>query len=348
MKFTEGFWVRSERANASYASQGFYAKKTAYGMQIVAPERPVLNRADAMNISTITIDFIAYAKNNILVKAKHYEGYENGEARFELRQEKVPFEVTITEQEAVLETGDVTVRYDRTNGFYRFEADGKILTDSGLRNLGYVRYDRKPASVLPEENYLAEDYKPYMVAELSLKAGERVYGFGEQFTAFVKNGQVINMFNEDGGTASEVAYKNIPFYMTNEGYGIFVDHTTPVSFEVASEKVEYVGFSVPGEEIRYHLIYGPSPKEILSRYTDMTGKPALPPAWSFGLWLTTSFTTNYDEKTTSSFIDGMAERNIPLRVFHFDCYWMKAFHWCDLRRSVMWRKCCTGTKPKRA
>ena len=329
MKFTEGFWVRSERANASYASQGFYAKKTAYGMQIVAPERPVLNRADAMNISTITIDFIAYAKNNILVKAKHYEGYENGEVRFELRQEKVPFEVTITEQEAVLETGDVTVRYDRTNGFYRFEADGKILTDSGLRNLGYVRYDRKPASVLPEENYLAEDYKPYMVAELSLKAGERVYGFGEQFTAFVKNGQVINMFNEDGGTASEVAYKNIPFYMTNEGYGIFVDHTTPVSFEVASEKVEYVGFSVPGEEIRYHLIYGPSPKEILSRYTDMTGKPALPPAWSFGLWLTTSFTTNYDEKTTSSFIDGMAERNIPLRVFHFDCYWMKAFHWCD-------------------
>ena len=164
-----------------------------------------------------------------------------------------------------------------------------------------------------------------MVAELSLKAGERVYGFGEQFTAFVKNGQVINMFNEDGGTASEVAYKNIPFYMTNEGYGIFVDHTTPVSFEVASEKVEYVGFSVPGEEIRYHLIYGPSPKEILSRYTDMTGKPALPPAWSFGLWLTTSFTTNYDEKTTSSFIDGMAERNIPLRVFHFDCYWINPY-----------------------
>ena len=198
MKFTEGFWVRSERANASYASQGFYAKKTAYGMQIVAPERPVLNRADAMNISTITIDFIAYAKNNILVKAKHYEGYENGEARFELRQEKVPFEVTITEQEAVLETGDVTVRYDRTNGFYRFEADGKILTDSGLRNLGYVRYDRKPASVLPEENYLAEDYKPYMVAELSLKAGERVYGFGEQFTAFVKNGQEKRHFHRHG------------------------------------------------------------------------------------------------------------------------------------------------------
>ena len=169
------------------------------------------------------------------------------------------------------------------------------------------------------------------------------------------NGQVINMFNEDGGTASEVAYKNIPFYMTNEGYGIFVDHTTPVSFEVASEKVEYVGFSVPGEEIRYYVIGGDDMKEIIRNYTDMTGKPALPPAWSFGLWLTTSFTTNYDEKTTSSFIDGMAERNIPLRVFHFDCYWMDAYEWCNFEWNPatfpdpkgMWRKCCIGTKPKR-
>lgn len=41
--------------------------------------------------------------------------------------------------------------------------------------------------------------------------------------------------------------------------------------------------------------------------------------------MTTSFTINYDEKTTSSFIDGMAERNIPLRVFHFDCYWINPY-----------------------
>lgn len=61
----------------------------------------------------------------------------------------------------------------------------------------------------------------------------------------------------------------------------------------------------------------------------MTGKPALPPAWSFGLWLTTSFKTSYDEETTDSFVDGMKEREIPLHVFHYDAYWMKAFQWCD-------------------
>lgn len=77
------------------------------------------------------------------------------------------------------------------------------------------------------------------------------------------------------------------------------------------------------------FIDGPTPKAVLDRYTRFTGRPALPPAWSFGLWLTTSFTTNYDEATVNSFIDGMAERNLPLHVFHFDCFWMKAFQWCD-------------------
>lgn len=329
MKFTEGYWLRSENMAPSYASQGFYAEKTERGMRIVAPERKILSRGDAQNIATITIDFIAFAGNNILVKARHYEAYEDREARFDLNGQDVPFDVQITEDEAVMTSGEVTVRVNRQEGTYRFEAEGKVITECGFRNLGYIRWAKQPGTMFPKENYLSERHTPYMVTELSLKAGERVYGLGEQFTSFVKNGQVVEMWNEDGGTSSQVAYKSVPFYMTNEGYGIFVDHTTPVSFEVASEKVAYVGFSVPGEELRYHFIYGPTPKEVLVRYTDMTGKPALPPAWSFGLWLTTSFSTAYDEETTSSFIDGMAERDIPLRVFHFDCYWMKALHWCD-------------------
>ncbi len=329
MKFTEGYWLRSENMTPSYASQVFYAEKTEKGMRIVATERKVLNRGDAQNIATITIDFIAFAGNNILVKARHYEAYEDREARFDLNGQDMPFDVQITEDEAVMTSGEVTVRVNRREGTYRFEAQGKVITECGFRNLGYIRWAKQPSTMFPKENYLSERHEPYMVTELSLKAGERVYGLGEQFTPFVKNGQVVEMWNEDGGTSSQVAYKSVPFYMTNEGYGIFVDHASPVSFEVASEKVAYVGFSVPGEELRYHFIYGPTPKEVLVRYTDMTGKPALPPAWSFGLWLTTSFSTQYDEETTGSFIDGMAKRDIPLRVFHFDCYWMKALHWCD-------------------
>jgi len=86
---------------------------------------------------------------------------------------------------------------------------------------------------------------------------------------------------------------------------------------------------VAGHELEYFVIYGPEPKDVLRKYTALLGRPALPPAWSFGLWLSTSFTTNYDEATVTSFVDGMAERGLPTSVFHFDCFWMRQFHWCD-------------------
>ena len=176
-----------------------------------------------------------------------------------------------------------------------------ICSTEGL----YIRIFRK-------KNYLHADYQPYMMTELSLAPGECVYGFGERFTAFVKNGQTVDIWNEDGGTASQIAYKNIPFYITSRHYGVFVDHTDLVSFEVASEKVENVGFSVKGEELRYHIIYGEDIKDVLTKYTAFTGRPALPPAWSFGLWLSTSFTTDYNEKTTGWFLRNAQQKSFRL------------------------------------
>ena len=336
MKFTEGYWLRSERSNGLFATEGYYVDEIPGGMRIVAPTAHTNDRGGTLNMPTITIEFVARNDRTIAVSAWHYEGYDTHLPQFEKTEEIGEAKVTITEDEALMDTGVVQVRVNRKQFSYAFEADGKVLTSSNLRNLGLIRWDRQPSTMFGESNYLIEKYQPYMMNELSLSVGECVYGLGERFTAFVKNGQVVDTWNEDGGTASQISYKSIPFYMTNKGYGVFVDSSDQVSFEVASEKVEYVGFSVPGEKLNYVFFYGPSPKEILNQYTAMLGRPALPPAWSFGLWLSTSFTTNYNEETTSSFINGMFERDIPMRVFHFDCFWMKAFHWCDFE----WDKEC--------
>lgn len=329
MKFTEGYWLRSERSNGLFAAEAYEVERIPGGMRILAPTGKINHRGDTLNMPTITIEFRACAAGMISVKAWHFEAYDSHLPEFEKNETVYDADVKITEDEALLDTGVMQVRVNRKEFRYSFEADGKVLTSCNGRNLGLIRWDRKTSTMNPAANYMLEDYEPYMLNELSLSVGECVYGFGERFTAFVKNGQVVDTWNEDGGTASQVAYKSIPFYMTNRGYGIFVDSTDQVSFEVASEKVEYVGFSVPGERLSYYFFYGPTPKKILNAYTSLTGRPALPPAWSFGLWLSTSFTTNYDEQTTSSFIDGMLERDIPLSVFHFDCFWMKGFHWCD-------------------
>lgn len=330
MKFTEGFWLRSERANALYAAEAYEMRRIDGGVRILAPVGKIDSRGATLNMPTITLEFRAVGKNMVTVKASHFEGYDSHEPRFEVREEEQDTSVEETEQEILMHTGDLTIRVNKKSFSYQFEADGRVITGCGFRNLGYIRWDRQPSTMLPQENYMDETRcLPYMVTELSLKPEESIYGLGERFTAFAKNGQTVNTWNEDGGTASDLAYKSVPFYLSNQGYGIFVNHTGNVSFEVASEKVGYVGFSVPGESLEYTFLYGPDLHQVLESYTGLTGRPALPPAWSFGLWLSTSFTTDYDEGTTSSFIQGMEDRNIPLSVFHFDCFWMREFRWCD-------------------
>src|SRR5699024_8108028 len=162
-----------------------------------------------------------------------------------------------------------------------------------------------------------------------LGVGETVYGLGERFGAFVKNGQTVDVWNADGGTNSEQAYKNVPFLLSSRGYGVFVDDAGPVSFEVGSENVSATQFSVPGERLTYEIYGGGEPAAVLERFTARTGRPPQLPDWSYGLWLSTSFTTDYDEATVLSFVDGMLERGIDLSVFHFDTFWMRGYHWCD-------------------
>ena len=118
-------------------------------------------------------------------------------------------------------------------------------------------------------------------------------------------------------------------FRSGNGYGVFVDDPGDVAFEVGSENVDRVQFALRGEALSYCVIGGRDPKDALTRYVRFTGMPALPPAWSMGLWLSTSFTTDYDEKTVLSFVEGMAQRGLPLSVFHFDCGWMRSFRWCD-------------------
>jgi alpha-D-xyloside xylohydrolase len=254
----------------------------------------------------------------IRVRIEHFTGTREPGPSVPLFPERKPrVQIKVTEKEAVLHSGGLSAHVARGGPWaLTFKSAGRALTASGSRAMGYIEWAGRG-------NFVHE--------QLSLGVGECVYGLGERFTALVKNGQVVENWNKDGGTSSDQAYKAVPFYLTNRGYGVLVNDTGPVSFEVASEKLARVQFSVEGQSLEYLVINGPDPKAVLSRLTALTGRPALVPAWSFGLWLTTSFTTSYDEKTATSFIEGMRERDLPLSVFHFDCFWMREFDWCDFQ-----------------
>ena len=326
MKFTNGYWLTKPEYRMLFAVQCVRAWREKDELVLLASSVPVRGRGDILNTGTLEVRFSAPRKNIIRVGVTHFAGAVDRGPHFETAEEPVSPEIVITEDCASLRSGDLTVRALRQVGAWQVDflgRDGKKLTSSGYHGMARALLEEEGPVSLQKRG------KSFMIDSLDLSVGETVYGLGERFGAYVKNGQTVDMWNADGGTASQHAYKNIPFYMTNRGYGVFVEDTADVSFEVASEKVERVQFSVPGERLTYDVIYGGTPKETLNLYTALTGRPALLPAWSFGLWLSTSFTTDYDEKTVTSFIDGMAQRDIPLSVFHFDCYWMRGYNWCD-------------------
>jgi alpha-D-xyloside xylohydrolase len=313
MKFTAGYWNMRPGFTPHFAAEAREIEMDDNSLTVYAPTKRIQHRGDTLNLATLTVRFSSPLENVIRVQLTHHKGGLPRKPSFTIYENPPKVNIREEEQFASLTSGQLSVRVSK--GEWRIDfLDGKQpVTHSGWKGMGFVD--------TPEGRFIHE--------QLALGVGETVYGLGERFTPFVKNGQVVEMWNEDGGTSSEIAYKNIPFYLTNRGYGVLVSHPEQVSFEVGSEKVERLQFSVPGEFLEYYLIYGPSPKQVLERYTALTGRPALPPPWSFGLWLSTSFTTSYDEKTVTSFIEGMQARDIPLHVFHFDCFWMKEFHWVN-------------------
>lgn len=319
MKFTDGYWVVKKGIEPLYATEYFSHTFDGEKLTVYAPGKHISDRGACLNLGMLTIELSSPLENIIKVKISHFDGAAERDPYVKTTENKVAVSVEETEDTLNFISGETRAVINKNANAWqiRFFDGDRELTNTGYRNMAYMSDCR------------GKEQKGYMVEQLAIDVDEMIYGFGERFTPFIKNGQIIDMWNEDGGTSSEIAYKNIPFYLSNKGYGVLVDDEGDVSFEVASEKVERVQFSTKDERLAYYLINGKTPKGAVEKYTDLTGKPALPPAWSFGLWLSTSFTTNYDEKTTSGFIQGMKDRKIPLQVFHFDCYWMDAFEWCN-------------------
>ncbi|WP_328695044.1 alpha-xylosidase [Streptomyces sp. NBC_00342] len=319
MKFTDGFWLMREGVRACYATEIRDLRVSEERFTAYAAVKHVAERGDTLNTPLITVECFSPAEGIIGVRATHHAGTVNRGPHFALPGLDPAAAGARTRQDGAvteLTSGPLTLRVDGDGpwGLTFLDADGRRLTGAGDKGTAFAT---------------APDGTHHMVAQLALDIGENVYGLGERFTPYVKNGQSVDIWQADGGTSSELAYKNVPFYLSSRGYGVFVNHPGRVSFEIGSESVGQVQFSVEDQSLEYYIVAGPTPKEVLARYTALTGRPALPPAWSFGLWLTTSFCTSYDEETVTSFVDGMAGREIPLSVFHFDCFWMREYQWSD-------------------
>lgn len=316
MKFLNGGWLVKDGFSVKYAANIYTANIEPKKLTLFCPfGSPIYNAGMTLDGGILTIEVTSPREDVITTKLINFKKDRSNCPKFGLNETDPDVEIDETDDKWTFTSGRLTLEIAKGETIdFKYLYDGKVIAHSGWRAKGLVT---------DSEGQL------HVSEQLDLGVGEKIYGLGERFTNFIKNGQTVDIWNEDGGTGTEQAYKNIPFYLSNRKYGLFVDNPGKVSFEVGSEKVSRVQFSVPGEEMSYSVVGGENLKAILNTYTDLTGKAPLVPDWSYGLWLSTSFTTDYDEKTVLEFVDGMAERNIPLSMFHFDCRWMKELEWCN-------------------
>jgi alpha-D-xyloside xylohydrolase len=340
MKFTDGFWQVRPGVTALYAQEAYDIERTdatadGEGLRITAPTAVISGRGATLNRPALTVTLSSPLAGVVRVRIAHHEGrpWHGG---FDLPGAVAGAGVaSIDGDGGTLTSGPLTARVTAGAPWSLvFEIDGRPVTASGAKSQAYVTLtadaavDRGIVGNARAQTGVPDE-RAFVHEQLELGVGETIYGLGERFGPLVKNGQSVEIWNADGGTSSEQAYKNVPFYLSSAGYGVLVNDPGHVSFEIGSEAVERVQFSVAGEALEYFIVAGPTPREVLSRYTALSGRAPAVPAWSYGPWLSTSFTTDYDEATVTSFIEGMAERDLPLSVFHFDCFWMREFNWCD-------------------
>jgi len=163
----------------------------------------------------------------------------------------------------------------------------------------------------------------------SLYPGEKIFGCGESVTKLDKRGQKVNLFVTDPqGPETDQMYKPVPFFMSNRGYGMFMHTSAPVTCDFGNT---YVGANklFMGDEALDLFIFIGEPKDILNEYTEIVGKPSMPPLWSFGTWM--SRITYFEQSEGYDVAAKLRSYKIPSDVIHFDTGWFETDWQCDYK-----------------
>ena len=165
----------------------------------------------------------------------------------------------------------------------------------------------------------------------TLTADEMIFGCGESATGLNKAGQKVNLFVTDPqGPETDQMYKPITFFMSNRGYGMFMHTSAPVTCDFGATYIGLNKMFMGDENLDLFVFFG-EPKDILDEYTDLVGKPGMPPLWSFGTWM--SRITYFSEKEGYDVAANIRKNKYPCDVIHFDTGWFDVDWQCDYKFS---------------
>lgn len=169
---------------------------------------------------------------------------------------------------------------------------------------------------------------------LVIAPDEAFYGLGEKFSSLDKKGQFLTSWTTDAlSVHTQRSYKNVPFLLSSRKYGVLINATEQILYDLGARSFVSACFTVDAPQLDYFVIRRPSLKEILKRYTDLTGYAPVPPKWSFGLWMSR---LGYESRgEVEEIASKLRKKDIPCDVIHIDPYWLgQEDKWCDLEWDI--------------
>ena len=225
------------------------------------------------------------------------------------------FEVGATESVVRTSALKVTIRHDPFRIAFATTAGESLDEDDAARGIGFVGTETRVWKRLRDD--------------------EHVYGFGEKTGRLDKRGRNLGgygyvMWNSDTyayGDDTDPIYVSVPFFMVmraGRAHGFFLDNTFRSTFDVGREDQKLLAFGAPGGELNYYFIDGPTPKQVVSRYTELTGRTPLPPRWALGYHQCRY--SYYPESRVRFIAENFRQRRIPADVIWLDIHYEEGYN----------------------
>ena len=236
-----------------------------------------------------------------------------------------PEKVAFTYSDGVIRTGSIEIRVDSKTSCISAGYPG------GKEFFSQLKSDFQAADIY--DLALSRNGAESACFEaVELENDEVIYGLGERFDSFTRNGRQVDFHNKDAvGTTSPRTYVNIPFYLSTKGYGLFLNSSARTDWQIGTRDSSAVQFGAMDNQLDYFVIAGKTPKEIIKGYCHLTGFSKLPPLWSFGLWMSRNSYTSW--KIVDQIAAEIRERDIPCDVLCLDTAWFTQDWNCDLKFS---------------
>ena len=168
----------------------------------------------------------------------------------------------------------------------------------------------------------------------ALADDEQVYGLGEKNGHLNKRGRQLGGYNVTMWNSDTFAYEadtdpiyaSVPFYIVlkqGRAHGVFLDNTFRSNFDIGHTSQGLLAFGADGGELDYYVIDGPTPKDVVRRFTDLTGKLPLPPLWALGYHQCRY--SYYPESKVRFIANNFRERQIPGEVIWLDIHYQDGY-----------------------